>query len=285
MTVPDTLAMGKYEGAGNDFLVVVDPSRQLALGPDVARAVCDRHRGVGADGLIRVSRGERGSDADLTMELWNADGSSAEMSGNGMRCLALAAMDAGLVSGGEFTVATAAGVRHVEFRPSESPGEAWASVDMGTVTLGAEPDVPAGARRARLADVGNPHVVLLVDDPDDVDVRARGIEIASGYPGGINVEFVAPRATGTDTSLDFRVWERGAGETLACGTGSVAAAAVAAAWGMVGHRVVVHNPGGALEVVLAAADGESPTGSPTRGARLGGPVRKVADVDAVVTLG
>jgi diaminopimelate epimerase len=151
---------------------------------------------------------------------------------------------------------------------------------MGTVTLGAEPQAPAGVRRAQLADVGNPHVVLLVDDPAAVDVPRRGTEIAAAYPDGINVEFVTVRGDGAGSSLDFRVWERGAGETLACGTGSVAAAAVAASWGLVGDRVVVHNPGGPLEVVLGPEGGES-----SRPARLGGPVRKVADVDAVVTTG
>jgi diaminopimelate epimerase len=214
------------------------------------------------------------------MELWNADAGAAEMSGNGIRCLAQAAVEAGLVDRTAFTVATAAGVRQVEFRPAEAPGAAWASVDMGPVTIGAETAPPPGARRAQLADVGNPHVVLLVDDPAAVDVAARGTAIAATYPEGINVEFVAPRGTGAAASLDFRVWERGAGETLACGTGSVAAAAVAAAWGLVGDRVTVHNPGGPLEVTLG--DGAPGDGATTRPARLGGPVRKVAGVEAVV---
>lgn len=280
MAAPDTLRLGKYEGAGNDFLVAVDPARLLSLDGDVARAVCDRHRGVGADGLIRVSNADPGVGAELAMELFNADGSVAEMSGNGMRCLAQAAVEHQLVGTATFSVATAAGVRRVEMRPSESPGAGWASVDMGPVTLGEEPSVPAGVQRARAADVGNPHLVLLVDDPAGVDVPARGTALAAAYPGGINVEFVAPRPDG---SLAFRVWERGAGETLACGTGSVAAAAVAAAWGLVGDRVVVHNPGGALEVELAP-EGDGDDGA-IRQARLGGPVRKVADVDWELTTG
>jgi diaminopimelate epimerase len=271
--------MGKYEGAGNDFLVVVDPHRESVLDGDVARLLCDRHTGVGADGLIRVSRPSDGS-ADLAMELWNADGGAAEMSGNGIRCLAQAAHDHGLVHGTEFTVSTAAGLRRVEFRPNASAGCSWASVDMGPVALGAEPDVPPDATRARLADVGNPHIVLLVADPHAIDLATRGSEIASAYPGGINVEFISADGDG-GSSLEFRVWERGAGATLACGTGSVAAAAVAAAWGLVGSSVMVVNPGGPLEVVLGPED----EGGSSRPARLGGPVRKVADVDAVVRAG
>jgi diaminopimelate epimerase len=270
-TDPDRpLVLGKHEGAGNDFLVLLDPDDDRRLGAAVVRALCDRHRGVGADGVIRVTRGRAG--ADLAMELRNADGGTAEMSGNGMRCLAQAAVDGGLVAGPLFTVATAAGVRHVEYRPTAQPGVAWASVDMGVVRLDGEPANPGlgDTEQACLADVGNPHLVLLVPDPEAVDVPGRGGVLAAGVPGGINVEFIA-RRPGSEDALDLRVWERGAGETLACGTGSVAAAAVARAWGLVGDRVRVHNPGGVLDVALGAGADDS--------ARLGGPVRKVADVE------
>lgn len=265
------LRLTKHHGAGNDFLVLVDREGGRALGAELARALCDRHLGVGADGLIRVAAGD--GPADLVMELRNADGSPAEMSGNGIRCLAQAAIDAGLVSGPRFTVATGGGVRTVEVRPSEVPGEAWAAVDMGPVRLGAAPEPPPGASRAMLADVGNPHLVLEVADPAAVDLATEGGRAAAPYPGGVNVEFIAPRP-GRPDELAFAVWERGAGATLACGTGSVAAAEVARAWGLVGDRVVVHNPGGRLEVELGPAPGDA--------TRLAGPVRLVAVVDALV---
>ena len=255
------LAGVKLEGAGNDFIVIVAPA--AALDPAVVRALCDRHFGIGADGVIAVSPGVGGTD--LVMELRNADGSAAEMSGNGIRCLAKAAVDAGLVVGPSFTVATDAGVRTVQFSPSAQQGRARAGVDMGAVVLGDEVPAPAGALKARLVDVGNPHVVLLVENPSGVDVTAVGAALQAEHPDGVNVEFIAPVGDG---ELTLRVFERGVGETLACGTGSCAAAAAANGWGLVGGRVRVHNPGGALDVDLG--DGSS--------VELWGPVRKVADV-------
>ena len=169
------------------------------------------------------------------MELNNADGSPAEMSGNGIRCLAQAAVDAGLVTPPRFTVATAAGIRTVDYRPGDRPGEAWASTAMGPARLG--PEEPSGApgHRARRVDVGNPHLVLFgLDGPDEIDVAAVGARLEAETPGGVNVEFIA-LGRGPD-ELRFRVWERGVGETLACGTGSVAAAAAARSWGLVGAR-------------------------------------------------
>jgi len=260
------LSFSKHEGAGNDFLVLVDRGGRCRLGEVEARALCDRHLGIGADGLITVRPGSGG--ADLTMELRNADGGKAEMSGNGIRCLAQAAVDAGLVRSGRFTVATDAGVRTVEYRPAERPGRAWASVVMGEVVVGEEEPHPVEGWRARRVDVGNPHLVLLGPDPDSVDVATVGRRVEAAQPGGVNVEFVAT-GPGRD-ELRLRVWERGVGETLACGTGSCAAAAAAHRWGLVGERVQVHNPGGVLEVVLGEEDGDPVV--------LAGPVRRVAEV-------
>ncbi|MHB1583453.1 MAG: diaminopimelate epimerase [Acidimicrobiales bacterium] len=260
------LDFSKHEGAGNDFLVLVDRGGRFALGDAEVRALCDRHRGIGADGVIVVRLGSAG--AEVTMELRNADGGRAEMSGNGIRCLAQAAVDAGLVGSGRFTVATDAGLRTVEYRPAERPGSAWASVAMGEVVVGEEEPQPVEGRRARRVDVGNPHLVLLGPDPDAVDVATIGRRLGAAEPGGINVEFVAA-GPGRD-ELRLRVWERGVGETLACGTGSCAAAAAAHRWGLVGERVRVHNPGGVLEVVLGHEAGDP--------VLLAGPVRRVAEV-------
>jgi diaminopimelate epimerase len=199
------------------------------------------------------------------MDLRNADGSVAEMTGNGMRCLAQAAVAAGLVEPPTFTVSTLAGVRTVEYRPGDAPGSAEASVDMGRAVLSPEEPQAYAERRARRVDMGNPHLVLLGPDPTDLDVAALGAELQGVEAGGINVEFVS-LGPGTD-ALTLRVWERGVGETWACGTGSAAAAVAARDWGLVGPMVEVHNPGGTLEVILGVD-----------GIRLSGPVRKVADV-------
>jgi diaminopimelate epimerase len=261
----------KHEAAGNDFLVVLDPDDALRLSAAQVRLLADRHRGVGADGIIRVGPGRDG--CELSMDLRNADGSPAEMSGNGMRCLAQAAVDAAMVSPPRFRVATAAGVRTVDYAPGPEAGRATASVDMGPVTLGPEQPHQFDGRRARTVDVGNPHLVLLGADTASVDVAELGPKIQSGFDGGINVEWITVAYDDAGPLLDFRVYERGAGETLACGTGSVAAAAAACSWGAVTPEGVVRvrNPGGVLDVVLGSRRGDS--------ARLAGPVRKVADVE------
>jgi diaminopimelate epimerase len=262
------MRLAKYHGLGNDFLVLVDLEGRSTVDGATARALCDRHRGVGADGLIRVTAATDVA-ADVVMELWNADGGRAETSGNGLRCLARALMDAGAVPPGPLRVRTGAWVSVV--RPHPDGG---LSADMGAAVLdgrtwpdepllrsGTEPVVPGDRRHVRV-NLGNPHLVVEVDDPAKV-------ELAEGAPGlrDLNVEVVA--AGPGPHELTMRVWERGVGETAACGTGSCAAAVAARGWGLVGDRVTVHQPGGALDVELLA-DGTI---------RLVGPAELVATVE------
>jgi diaminopimelate epimerase len=218
------IRLEKYHGLGNDFLVLLDLADSCPVGPDAVRALCDRHRGVGADGLIRVTPGP-------TMELFNADGGQAEMSGNGIRCLAMAMVDAGL-SGPDMVVQTDAGPRAVSV-----DDDGWASVDMGMAKVDAK-DLGVA-----FVDMGNPHTVVEVEDLTKVNVARRAAEWQ-----GRNVEFVVI-GPGAD-QLSMRVWERGVGETLACGTGACAAAAAAFVWGRVGPEVTVHQPGGNATVYL-----------------------------------
>jgi diaminopimelate epimerase len=272
------LRLTKHHGQGNDFLVLLDPDDRHPLDAAGARFLCDRHRGVGADGVIRAALARPGRDgAALTMELRNADGGIAEMSGNGVRCLAQAAVDAGLVPGPTFVVRTLAGPRTVRVAPAEEAGIAYVSVEMGAAELGAEEDgrtleealektLPEGGWRARTVSVGNPHLVLLGPDLDGIDVAGTGSAAQDAYAGGVNVELVTCGPVADE--LVLRVWERGVGETLACGTGSVAAAVAARAWGVVGDRVLVHNPGGTLEVSLNGT-----------GVELAGPVRRICAVE------
>jgi diaminopimelate epimerase len=277
---PGSLHLTKHQGAGNDFLVLVDMDDQSALSPAVVRALCDRRFGVGADGVIRILAGSSGTD--LTMDLTNADGSTAEMSGNGMRCLAQAAVAAHLVRPPTFTVSTPGGVRTVEYRvggpdggtaggdtAGDGPaagGPDWASVDMGPAHLGPDRAPVFTEQRARVVDMGNPHLVLLGGDPAGIEVAELGTKLQGEFPGGINVEFIT---LGPEPdALTLRVWERGVGETLACGTGSAASAAAVHAWGLVGSTVRVHNPGGTLRVEL----GEDTV-------VLSGPVAFVADLE------
>lgn len=244
------LNLTKYHGLGNDFLVLLDlDGRDAGLDTaELARRVCDRRRGIGADGLLVVTAGVDGTD--VTMELRNADGGRAEMSGNGIRCVAQAVLEAGVVEGDDVVVGTDAGVRVVQCVDRSDDGLMRLSVDMGVVKiLSEEPRWCTGSVvAAAIVDAGNPHLVLLDSDMQTTQVSALGPRISDAFPDGINVEWIwsAPRPD----ELALQVWERGAGETLACGTGSCAAAVAAHAWGRVGPRVVVHNPGGDVTVVL-----------------------------------
>ena len=253
----------KHHGLGNDFLVLLGPGSELGgVGDDHARRWCDRHRGIGADGLLVGAFDD--PDVDLVMTLRNADGSRAEMSGNGIRCLAHAEADRRNFTSVDLRIATDAGLRTVEVRPAPDAHTVLASVDMGVAGPGPDPDrdaAPADASELspaqlaakplhiRTVDVGNPHLVLLVDDPAEVVMAAAGPTWASAWSAGINVHAVAP-TPGEADALTMAIWERGVGTTEACGTGAAAVARAAHDWGLVGTDVVVHMPGGDVSVAV-----------------------------------
>ncbi len=243
----------KWHGAGNDFLIELAAPGDDWWDPSRVRAACDRHLGPGADGVAVATLGE-----GVSMVLWNADGSLAEMSGNGVRCLAAALKRGARFEGDAVDVATAAGVRRV--RVALDGDDGYGGVSMGPVTLADAPDGALG-----LALVGNPHVVVEDDPGWSVEDREAIARRLSDAVGGTNVEFVRVVDGGR---VAMTVFERGVGWTLACGTGSCAAAAVLRDAGRVGADVVIDNPGGPLRVQLA--DGE---------ATLSGPVHFVADID------
>ena len=275
------LHLSKLHATGNDFLVC-DASETITgwMGYSTAAlaAICHRHTGVGADGLIFLNKGSGG--ADCSMVLHNADGRRAEMSGNGIRCLAWLAHRTGLGDGKRLVVDTDAGRREIDLDVDPLTDELRAAtVDMGPVTFdpAAIPlDAPSpfdleavfhGTRYVGdAAGMGNPHLVLIVGDPQRARVTQHGphLEHDERFPNHTNVEFIAP-TPGEAGAIDMRVWERGVGETLSCGTGACAAAAVANRRGLVGERVVVHVPGGDLLVELGST------------IRLGGPVNRVFD--------
>jgi diaminopimelate epimerase len=275
-----TLRLSKLHGAGNDFVVTIVRDGRA---PDavLAARLCDRHRGIGADGLVTLLPGRDG--ADCTMDLRNADGSRAEMSGNGIGCLSWVAVREGLGDGKRLVVDTGGGRREVELDVDRATGElVGATVDMGPVTF-RPAEIPLDSAsafdlevtfhgvtyRGDAAGMGNPHLVLLVDDPETTRVTQHGphLETDARFPHRTNVEFVA--VAGED-ELTMRVWERGVGETLSCGTGVCASAAVAHRRGLVGEHVTVRVPGGTHEVGL----GET--------IRLRGPVTHVFDTEVTV---
>ncbi len=240
----------KHHGLGNDFLVVIDLDATESVTPALARAVCHRHTGVGADGLLHVTGGRRGQ-SDVTMALYNADGGRAEMSGNGISCLAQAVARAGAVAGPEVIVDTDAGVRTVALEATDDPAVHHATVAMGTARIGDDEEdwTDEHVVRAARVDVGNPHLVLHAPKLDvGIDLVARGLSINELVPEGINVELVAPGPA--EGELTMRVYERGVGITEACGTGACAVAAAAYEWGLCGDRVVVRQPGGPASIVI-----------------------------------
>jgi diaminopimelate epimerase len=238
----------KHHGLGNDFLVLLDPAGTADVDGATARGLCDRHRGVGGDGLIVVGPGRDG--ADVTMALRNADGSRAEMSGNGIRCLGQAVALDRSVDRLELVVATDAGPRALAVAPGPDPATASVRVDMGVAKVDLEPSLDALLGRAALVDIGNPHLVLPREDLAAVDVRTDGPALEALVPGGVNVEWYRRRPDG---DLELVVWERGAGATEACGTGAGAVAAADAAWHGGACTVQVHMPGGRVEVGLGEA--------------------------------
>jgi diaminopimelate epimerase len=244
------MQLTKHHGLGNDFLVLIDLANRESVTPTLARAVCDRHKGVGADGLLHVTA-RQAPEHDVTMALYNADGGRAEMSGNGISCLAQAVVQAGVVEGPAVVVSTDAGVRTVTLAPTDDPSTHRATVDMGAAKVGDDESewLDEHVLRAARVDVGNPHLVLHAPKLDaGIDLVARGMSINELVPEGINVELIAPGPA--DGELTMRVYERGVGITEACGTGACAAAAAAHRWGLCGADVSVRQPGGPADIVI-----------------------------------
>jgi diaminopimelate epimerase len=225
----------KGHGTENDFVLLPDHDDRLDLTPELVRALCDRHAGIGADGVLRVVR----RDGTWFMDYRNADGSIAEMCGNGVRVFARYLVDEGLVPAGQLAIGTRAGPRIVVV-----PESGDISVDMGRPELLAEKHFVAG-RPGIAVSMGNPHVVVSVDAAElsELDL-SRAPAVEPEMPDGQNVEFVARRG---ERAITMRVHERGVGETRSCGTG-ICAAVVAIAQEPDGADWSVRVPGGELSV-------------------------------------
>jgi diaminopimelate epimerase len=250
----------KGHGTENDFVLLPDPERSIDLTPGLVAAICDRHAGLGADGVLRAvlaaTDPEGATMADRArwfMDYRNADGGVAEMCGNGIRVFARYLVDAHLEPPGELDIATRDGVKRVRLGMTGD-----VTVDMGTATVAAQQEikVSAGDRSwpAVSVDVGNPHAVAFVDSLADAgDLKAAPVT-EPGFADGVNVEFVADRG---ERHIAMRVHERGVGETRSCGTGACAAMAAAAARTGDGGPTsyVVDVPGGRL-TVSRRADGQ-----------------------------
>jgi diaminopimelate epimerase len=257
----EPLRFDKYEGLGNDFIVV---DGEVALATDRVTWLCDRHFGIGADGVLVVSR-PLSAGARATMTVQNADGSRPEMCGNGLRCVALHLARQDGVEGAEYVVDTDAGPRRcvVERRGDT----ANVTTDMGR----AEPQGDCTAEldgrtfSFQRVSMGNPHAISLGGTLDGAAVDRLGPSVSAAIHGGTNVEFVGERGP---RSFDVIVWERGVGRTLACGTGAAAVAAALALAGRApfGEPLEIRLPGGSLEVSVTEG---------TLEVRLRGPARRV----------
>jgi diaminopimelate epimerase len=249
------MRFAKYQGTGNDFVMLADPDDRLELTSELVRALCDRRFGIGGDGVIRVAPGD--GESDLFMDYVNSDGSVGEMCGNGIRCLALFARAEGMTSATEMKVGTRSGIKSVVitdaglvraemgapiFDPTEIPVR-WEGED----ALHAKIELDDVVIEVACLSMGNPHAVIFVEDPADAPVRTLGpvLERHDAFPHKTNVEFarvVSPER------VEMRVWERGSGETFACGTGACAVAVVARLLRGASERAVVAQPGGEVEI-------------------------------------
>ncbi|MGM0555629.1 MAG: diaminopimelate epimerase [Myxococcota bacterium] len=245
----NSVAFGKYHGLGNDFILI-----RRGDFPDEQRwveALCDRHHGLGADGVLYFDEREHDGDPAVRMIIHNRDGSRPEMCGNGVRCVALMAVETLGFERDELVVLSDAGPRRCRFGTNED-GEWTVTVDMGDAAQESLPNtITIAARDYELwsVDMGNPHAVTF-HDATESDVDAIGATLNDDHPlyaKGVNVEFVD---VVSETAIEVTVYERGVGRTMACGTGACAAAVVAIKQGRVrdDHPVKVHLPGGVLEI-------------------------------------
>lgn len=248
----------KMEGCGNDY-VYVDCTKEGLNNPgEIARMVSDRHYGIGSDGLILIKPSPK---ADFFMEMYNSDGSQSQMCGNGIRCVGKYVYDNGLTGKTDISIDTLAGIKYLKLKVSEGKTES-VKVNMGSPVLKASlipvvscndevisEDITVDGRNYKMTCVsmGNPHAVVYVDSVDGLDIEKIGpyFENHERFPERTNTEFVQVIDRRT---LKMRVWERGAGETLACGTGACASLVASVLNGLCDDAAKLILLGGALEI-------------------------------------
>ncbi|MCH8344248.1 MAG: diaminopimelate epimerase [Planctomycetes bacterium] len=255
----------KMHGIGNDY-IYVNRSEESVNDPAVlARAMADRRRGIGADGLILILPAEPGVDAAVRMRMFNADGSESAMCGNGIRCVCKYAHDHGLSKAQPMRIQTGAGVLTLEYTIGDDGTVDQVTVDMGEpiLLLG---DVPVDRRHlaggdgpmyrisvdeqtfeAVFVSIGNPHAIIYVDDAEVVDLQRLGpkLETHPAFPNRMNVHFVR---VADPNQVFMRTWERGSGATLACGSGACAVCVAGVITGRTDRRLLAHLPGGDLDI-------------------------------------
>ena len=277
-----TVRFAKMEGCGNDYVYIDGAEENVPHTPDLVRRLSDRHFGVGGDGVIFINPSDT---ADFEMEMWNADGTRGEMCGNGIRCVAKYVYDTGLTDRTVFTVESFGKVKTLTVHLSGGTVDT-VDVDMGAASF-APAEIPVVTDLERFeaqpveaggntypvtcVSMGNPHAVIFLDETfplpgtelADLPLETLGplFENHALFPKRINTEFV--RVDGPDV-LSLRVWERGTGETLCCGTGCCAAAAAAMSAGRTGQKVTVRTKGGTVTVTKDERSGHLILTGPAR---------------------
>lgn len=248
----------KMQGLGNDYVYIDCVNQTIEDESSLARFVSDRHFGIGSDGLILICKSDV---ADFKMRMFNSDGSEAEMCGNGIRCVGKFVYDKGLTNKQEVDIETLAGIKHLVLNVEENKVKT-VRVDMGEPILEAKMipviseknpvtdlRITAGDKEFSFAciSMGNPHAITIVKDVDNFDVHKYGkiVEIDKVFPRKTNVEFIEIK---DKNNIKMRVWERGAGETLACGTGACATAVACNLLGLTERKVNVELLGGTLNI-------------------------------------
>jgi len=259
-----TLRFTKMHGIGNDYVYVDCFSQGVAEPARLARRLSPRRTGIGADGLILICPS---NVADCRMEMYNADGSRGEMCGNGIRCVAKYAHDHGLTAANPMRIETDAGIKTLQVH-SEAGRVRTVTVDMGEPILDG-PRIPVAVEgqlvdapfavdgrdyRITCLSMGNPHCVVFVPEVESLELERIGpsFENHALFPQRVNTEFVA---VSSPHEVTMRVWERGSGETAACGTGACAAVVAAVLTGRTERAATVHLPGGDLDITWQASDG------------------------------
>lgn len=248
----------KMHGLGNDYVYMDAIHQNIENESSLAQFVSDRHFGIGSDGLILIFKSER---ADFKMRMFNADGTEAEMCGNGIRCVGKFVYDKGLTNKTTITIETLAGIKVLDLNVKEGKVET-VKVDMGEPILNPE-KIPVISNEELVQNLkvkaldreftfscvsmGNPHAITVVKDTKEFEVEKYGkiLEVANVFPNKTNVEFVEIL---DEQHIKMRVWERGAGETLACGTGACATAVACNIKGLTQRHVYIELLGGTLEI-------------------------------------
>lgn len=261
------LKFTKMEGLGNDY-VYVDAINQTIENPsELSKKVSDRHFGIGSDGLILISKSDK---ADFKMNIYNPDGSEAEMCGNGIRCLAKFVYDKKMTNKTSITVETLSGIKTLDLK-IEKGKVSLVTVDMGEPILDADKipvingfkekslngidfiNVKVELKKFTCVSMGNPHAICFIDNINNIDIAKIGpiIENNKCFPNKTNVEFIEIISK---NEINMRVWERGTGETLACGTGACASVIASILNGYTDRKVTVNLLGGKLEIIWNKED-------------------------------